>query len=286
MYGITGANGQLGRLVINNLLAMVPANQIIAVTRHPARLEEFAVQGVQLREGDFNEPALLPVAFMGVKRLLIISTDDLTGGNRSEQHGQAIRAAKEAGVEHLFYTSAVNPDPDSENPLKRDHGLTENHLKESGLKWTALRNNIYGDGLAGMLQPSLSNGKFFIPQGEGKTGYVAREDCARVAALILAGKPDLSGPVDITGPEALSYRDLGQRISEVLGKSIEVEALSNAELQAHYISNGLPPEAAGGLVWINSMLAQGGFEVVSDTVKKVTGIDPTPVDVFLEPLKA
>src|SRR5437764_1039909 len=143
MYALTGANGHLGRLVIQNLLEKVPANQILATTRQPEKLADFAARGVVVRHADLNNPATLPAAFAGANRLLIISTDSLE--NRAEQHRAAIDAAVQAGVKHLVYTSAPSPDANSANIILKTHGETEAALQASGVKYTSLRNNIYNN---------------------------------------------------------------------------------------------------------------------------------------------
>jgi len=102
MYALTGANGQLGRLVLQHLLALVPANQILATTRNPHQLNDFETCGVVVRHADFADPATLSTAFAGAKSLLIISTNDI--GHRVEQHRAAVEAAALEGVRHVVYT--------------------------------------------------------------------------------------------------------------------------------------------------------------------------------------
>ena len=103
MYALTGANGQLGRLALQHLLMLVPADQIIATTRNPHQFDDFETRGVVVRHADFADPATLRTAFAGVKSLLIISTNNI--GHRVEQHRAAVEAAALAGVRHIVYTS-------------------------------------------------------------------------------------------------------------------------------------------------------------------------------------
>lgn len=151
MYALTGASGQLGRRVLHHLRRYIPFDQVIALTRTPARLAngaaaaDGAAAGVTVRRADFTDPATLPAAFVGVTRLLIISTDDVMSGKRAGRHQAAVEAAVAAGVAHIVYTSFVGADAGAVHPISRDHRLTEAALAASGVAWTALRNNAYAE---------------------------------------------------------------------------------------------------------------------------------------------
>ncbi|MHA1567337.1 MAG: NmrA family NAD(P)-binding protein, partial [Alphaproteobacteria bacterium] len=121
---VTGASGQLGRQVVANLLE-AGVGPIIAVTRSPENLADLADKGVEIRKGDFNDPASLGTAFAGGRRLLIISIDDLTPGARLAAHRKAVAAAKEAGIAHIVYTSLTNPNEDNPITFTADHRETE-----------------------------------------------------------------------------------------------------------------------------------------------------------------
>ena len=283
MYALTGANGQLGRLVLQHLLNKVPANQIIATTRHPEQLADFAAKGVIVRPADFSDPATLAAAFEGATRLLIISTDTL--GQRAAQHRAAIEAAVTAGVSHIIYTSAPAADPNSPNPILKEHGQTETALAASGVKWTALRNNIYSNTLPNTLGALLDNGKLLSLAGQGKPIWVSREDCARTAAAILTGDGTITGPVDLTGQEALGFPELAQRLSNILGRPIVSEALTEEEFTVHLVAKGLPQPAVAGLSGIVKWLAGGDFATPTNLVERVTGVKPTPVDEVLRTIK-
>lgn len=283
MYALTGANGQLGRLVLQHLLNKVPANQIIATTRHPEQLADFAAKGVIVRPANFSDPATLAAAFEGATRLLIISTDTL--GQRAAQHRAAIEAAVAAGVNHIIYTSAPAADPNSPNPILKEHGETEAALAASGVKWTALRNNIYTEVLPSTLDALLHDGKLLSLAGQGKPIWVSREDCARTAAEVLAGDGTITGPVDLTGQEALGFPELAQRLAKILGRSIVSEALTDEEFTVHLVAKGLPQPAVAGLTGIVNWMSRGDFSTPTNLVEQVTGLKPTPVDEVLRSVK-
>ncbi len=279
MYALTGASGQLGRLVLKHLLTQVPANQIIATTRDPEKLADIAAQGVIVRRADFADPATLPAAFEGATRLLIISTDIV--GQRVEGHKAAIAGAVAAGVRHIVYTSAPGADANSSFPLTAEHGQTELALAASGVSWTALRNSFYAEVLKGLTDLLLVNGQLLIPEGEGKHCWVTREDCARAAAGALVGRlPDV-GPVDVTGPEALSFADLAQRLPHASSHAITAQVLPDNDIISQVVAKGIPADAAGFMVGLASKIAHGGFATPTDTVERASGTKPSPVDVVL-----
>ncbi len=286
MYALTGASGHLGQLALKHLLTLVPANQIIATARDPQKLAEFAAQGVIVRRADFTDPAALPAAFEGAERLLIISTDII--GQRVALHKAAIDAAVAAGVKHIVYTSAADADPNSSAPIQMDHGLTEAALAASGVAWTALRNGYYAEVLTDfqLLNTLQVGNQFLIPAGDVKPSWITREDCARSAAYVLAGRSTITGPVELTGPEALGFSDIVQRWAGVDGPALTVSVLSDEELVAQLIAKGLPEQATGMTVGLAIWLVRVGTTKVTDAVVKITGTKPTSIDAVLRSLVA
>jgi NAD(P)H dehydrogenase (quinone) len=284
MYALTGASGQLGRLVIQQLLTQVPADQIIATTRNPEGLADLATKGIVVRRADFSDPATLPTAFAGATSLLIISTDVV--GQRVAGHKAAIAAAKEAGVKHIVYTSAPNADPNASHPIIAEHGQTEAALADSGVQWTALRNSFYAEALKDFIGLLLVSEELLIPEGSAKHSWVTREDCARAAAGALLGKLTVSGPVDVTGPEALSFTDIAQRFSQVSGRPVVAQVLPGNEIIAQVVAKGVPEEAAGFVVGFASWVAREVATTPTDIVEQASGIKPAPVDVVLRLLVA
>lgn len=279
MYALTGANGHLGRLVIQNLLEKVPASEILATTRNPESLAEFAAKGVVVRAADLNASVSLPAAFAGATRLLIISTDAL--GKRAAQHRAAIDAAVQAGVKHLVYTSAPSADPNSPNFILKEHGETEAALQASGVKYTALRNNIYNNELLGTIGLLSGDRKLYTLSGDGKPVWISREDCARIAAAALLEENIPTGPVEVTGPEALGLPELAARLSQLQGQEITSQVLTDEEMVAHLQTKGLTPEAAEGFLGIVKWFTKGEFGPASDSVEKITGTKPASVDSVL-----
>ncbi|GHO98045.1 NAD(P)-dependent oxidoreductase [Reticulibacter mediterranei] len=282
MYALTGANGNLGRLALQHLLTLVPAEQIIATTRNPQALEDFAAKGVVVRRADFSDPTTLRAAFAGATRLLIISTDAV--GQRVEQHRAAVQAAVQAGVQHITYTSAPDASTDAPHPVQQEHAHTEIALAASGLAWTALRNNYYTELLPGILQTLQVGNELLVPEGHVKPAWITRDDCARSAAFVLAGKSDLTGPQDLTGPEALGFADLARRWSQLSGHTITPITESDQELTARLIAKGLPEQAATGTIGLIAWFTRNGETRVTNVVEQITGTRAVPVDAQLRTL--
>lgn len=269
---VTGASGQLGQRVLE-LLLEAKAGQIIAATRTPDKLADFAEQGVIVRYADFDDAASLANAFAGVDRLLLISTDAMGGDKRLNQHVAAVKAAEAAGVKHVIYTSLIEA---TNTPvlLAPDHAGTERALAESSMGWTILRNNIYMDLLVPTLNQAFSMGGLFNAAGDGKTAYVTREDCARVAAAALASSFDRTQILDITGSEALSQSDIAQLASQITGQTLNYIPLELDALIEGMVGAGLPHPAAEVYASFDTATAQGKFQVVSNTLEELTGQPP------------
>ena len=185
------------------------------------------------------------------------------------------------GVGHIIYTSAPKADPNSSNPVLAEHGQTELALANSGAKWTALRNSFYAEVLKGLVELLLVDGQMLIPEAEGKHSWVLREDCARAASGALAGRLPDTGPVDVTGPEALSFAAVARHLSRISGRTITARALPDNEIIARVIAKGVPADAARGRVGMASWLAGNLSTTPTDTVERASGTKPSSVDVVL-----
>lgn len=266
---VTGASGQLGQHVLNHLKAS--EHTIIAASRDPSKL----TTDLETRTIDFDQPDTLAQAFAGVERVLLISTDSIAvKGQRLTQHTAAITAAKAAGVKHIVYTSLPNPVPSSKLSLALDHYGTEQALIASGLDYTILRNNWYAENLLGALPLALETGQWFVAAPEGKIGYIAREDAARAAAAALASPKAAKAIHTLTGPEALSYRDVARLATEITGKPIAVTTVSDDQFAQGLIGAGLPDFVATMLTSAEAAIRAGELDVVTDAVESLTGQAP------------
>ncbi|MBC6937510.1 MAG: SDR family NAD(P)-dependent oxidoreductase [Chloroflexi bacterium] len=278
---VTGASGHLGRRVIELLLES-QNRTIIATTRTPEKLADFGERGVIVRPADFENPASLAKAFAGADRLLLISTDALgVPGQRLNQHRSAVKAAEQAGVSHVVYTSLINPGPDSPVLLAPDHLGTEIALAESKMGWTVLRENIYAEVLLGSLIQAVQFGGLFNAAANGKAAYITREDCARAAAAALAASFEGRRTLDITGPEALSQTELAALAGRISGKQLDYVPLELEVLIQNMVNAGLPRPLAETYASFDTAIAQGKFSAVTNSVEELTGRKPISVAEFL-----
>jgi len=272
------------------LLLADPKNagrKLIALTRTPDKLSDFAAKGVELRAASFDDRASLADAFRGAERALLISTDALDRpGHRLQQHQNAVQAAKASGVEHLVYTSLVHCEPSSLVTLAPDHWGTESVLRESEVPYTVLRNNMYTDYLLMALPYAVASGKIVNSHGAGKVSYVTREDCARAAASALSGSFRGRAVLDITGPKAITQAELAAIVSEIVGKPIEYVPVPAATAVANNVAAGLPAPVAELLVSFQRSAAAAQLAVESSSVQDLTGSAPTSVAQFLRAQRA
>jgi NAD(P)H dehydrogenase (quinone) len=286
---VTGASGKFGRRVVEHLLTtyQVRASQIIATSRKPESLADFAAQGVTVRSADFNDDAQLVNAFAGATRLLIVSTDALDRpGLRLEQHVKAVNAAKASGVKHIVYTSMPKPIEGSPIPFAGDHRGTEDAITNSGMTYTLLRNSWYMENLAMSLPAALASGQWFVASGQGKTSHTAREDQARTAAAVLASGETKNATYTLTGPEALSADETAKIFVEVLGRPLLVIHLSPAQLQAGMIAGGVPEFLAPLFVSFDVNALEGNIDRVTDDIKTLSGTAPQTLRQWLVANKA
>jgi NAD(P)H dehydrogenase (quinone) len=271
---VTGASGHLGRLVAEDLVERIPADDVVLVTRHPDALRDMAEAGVTVRYGDFDEPDSLPAAFAGGERMLLIST--LAVGRRTAQHRAAIEAAAAAGVSHLVYTSFPNPGPTHPvGPVATEHGETEEILKQSGLDWTVLRNATYAElqVMPGAL--AVAGGKLYTNAGDGLLVPVSRDDCAAAAAAVLTSDGHSGMTYDITGPEALNQVQLANLLSEVSGRHVELIPIGDRMLSWGLTRNGAPKPVARAIVAFGKAIREGYYDVVDPAVvSQLTGREP------------
>ena len=276
---ITGASGQLGRLVADQLLTTVDPAEVVLLTRDPAKLADYAERGADVRAADFSKPDELVEAFAGVERVLLISTDAV--GARVEGHLAAIDAAVKAGVRHMAYTSVSGPTADNPAGVVADHAATEDALRESGLAWTMLRNNLYADMQVDSVAQAAAAGQLVTNTGDGGAAYVTRADCAAVAAGVLTGEGHEGKAYDVTGPHAYTAADLAELATQKSGKPVEVVQVDDDAYTAGLVSAGLPDFIAPLLTSFGTATRLGKLATVTDVVEQVGGRKPTPLSALV-----
>ncbi|TGK56105.1 SDR family oxidoreductase [Leptospira wolffii] len=279
---VTGASGQLGRLVLEELLKKGHKN-IIATTRKPESLDDFSKRGVIVRSASFGDPKGLAKAFEGADRVLLISTDNI--GNRIQEHGNAVDAAVQAGVKRILYTSMIDPDH-APVTFAFEHAGTEEKIRKSGLHYTILRNGLYSDYLIPKLQHAAASGTLAGSGGEGACSYVTRLDCAKAAASALVAPSSGNLVLDITGPKAWTYSELAKLTGELTHKNVSYLDLPAEELSKGLVGVGIPKPMADALASFDISIREGYMKGVSTSVKDLTGEEPEDAKGYLEKNKS
>lgn len=274
MITITGANGQLGRLVIHHLLQQLPARDIVAVVRRPDQARDLEALGVQLRQADYDRPETLAAAFAGTEKLLLISSSEV--GRRLPQHEAVIDAARQAGVALLAYTSLLHADS-SPLPLAAEHKATEARLQASGLPHVILRNGWYTENYLASLPVALEHGVLLGCAGQGRIASAARADYAAAAAAVLT-RPDQAGRIyELAGDSAYTLAELAAEISRQAGKPVRYQDLPEADYRAALLGAGLPEGLAVLLAESDSGAARGGLYDDSRQLSQLIGRPSTPL---------
>jgi NAD(P)H dehydrogenase (quinone) len=268
---ITGATGHLGRLAIAALKTRVPAGEIIALARDPAKAADL---GVAVRLADYQRPETLGPALQGVQTLVLISSNDFS--DRVADHARVVAAAKSAGVGRIIYTSILKGEASPLN-LAADHIATEAAIKASGLSWTLLRNGWYTENATGSLGGALAAGAMIGSAGEGRFSYAARADYAEAIAAVAAGTGHEGKAYELGGDTAVTMADVAAEVSRQTGKTIPYNSLPEATYVGILQSFGLPAGFAAILADSDVKAASGALYDDSKTLSALIGRPTTPV---------
>lgn len=273
MLIVTGANGKLGRMVVQELLKRVPATQLAASVRDPLQAEDLTRKGVRVRRGDFSDAASLMHSFEGARRILIVSSN--TSGHQAVmQHRTAIDAAKAAGAQRIFYTSHVGSSASSPFAPMPDHAATEVALQESGVAFTSLRNGFYADTVRLMLGASPSTGELALPE-DGPVSWTSHADLAEATSIIMTDDgPKESTTVNLTASDALDMTDVAALASHFAGRTIRRLVVADTDYHADMLARGVPPARADLMVGLFQASRLGQFACVDTTLARILGRAP------------
>jgi NAD(P)H dehydrogenase (quinone) len=269
--GITGATGQLGRLVVQKLKTKVPAGDIIALVRHPAKARDL---GVTAREADYDRPETLAPALEGIDTLLLISASDI--GKRLKQHHNVIQAAKKAGVKRIVYTSLLHADK-SPIDLASEHLPTEDEIKASGSPYTILRNGWHTENYTGSIGGALAGGAFLGSAGDAKISSAARADFADAAVAAVTGKGHEGKTYELAGDSSWTLNDLASEISRQTGKTIPYRNLPEPEYAKVLEGFDIPKPIAGAIAGWDTAASKGGLYDDSHQLSQLIGRPTTPL---------
>lgn len=263
--GITGATGQLGRLVVAQIKTKLPASDLVALVRSPDKAADL---GIAAREADYTQPAKLDAALKGIDTLLLISSNDV--GQRGAQHQTVVTAAKKAGVKRIVYTSILHADT-SGIDLAAEHRTSEAAIKASGIPYTFLRNGWYSENYAAGIQGAVAGGVLYGAAGNGKIAATPRADYAAAAVAVLTTPGHDGKTYELAGDSAFTLAELAAEISKLAGKAIPYTNLSVADYAKGLASHGVPEAFANMIAGWEVPISQGALFDDSKTLSKLIG---------------
>ncbi len=273
---VTGATGQLGRIVIEKLKSQTK-EQIIALVRSP---EKAADLGVEVRRADYEDEASLDAALKGVDTLLLISSSEV--GKRAAQHYNVIEAAKKNGVKRIVYTSLLRADT-SPLSLAAEHAETEKQLKASGIPYTILRNGWYTENYTGSLEGAVAAGALIGSAGEGRIASAARADYAEAAVAVLTTPGHDGKTYELAGDDSFSLAELAAAVSKQTGKPIAYTDMPQADYARTLEGFGLPAGLSAAIAGWDAAAGKGALFDDGRTLSKLIGRPTTP---FAQTVKA
>lgn len=265
MIIVSGANGKLGRLVVNRLLDL-GIEEIGVCVRDPARAQDLADRGVRVRHGDFTDGTTLEHAFEGASRVLVVSVDKV-GPVAVEMHRTAINGAAKAGANRIVYTSHMGADPLSPFAPAPDHAAAEAALRDSGVPYTALRNGFYASSLRMLIG---GTGELATP-ADGPVAWTAHEDLAEAAVIALTGDQLTGVTPALTGAEAVDLTE----VADLIG--VRRVVVTDDEYVARLVGSGVPEHAATLLLGMFAASRRGDFAPADPTLARLLGRPPVPV---------
>ncbi|GJQ61459.1 MAG: NAD(P)-dependent oxidoreductase [Melioribacteraceae bacterium] len=285
MILVTGATGNLGKAILNELQKQNPDTKITAMIRDKKKAEDLASLNLEIVEASYDDKNSLLQAFNGVDKLVFISGNADTE-TRIKQHQNVVEAAAESGVKQVYYTSFSNPVPETKFSFTFAHTATEKLIRESGLNYTFLRNALYADLLIGSAQEAAKTGKITTASANGKVGYIPRfEIAAAIAAVVLSDKY-VNQSLELANNKLYSYLDIAEILSKILGRTVTLNLVSTKAIEKVYSGMGFPQFLAEGLASSFDAIEDNEYDFSTDDFKKITGRNPIDLAGFLESAKS
>ncbi|MFD2287859.1 NAD(P)H-binding protein [Pedobacter petrophilus] len=288
MILVTGATGQFGGNAIDHLLKKgISPSEISVLVRNAGKVTALEDKGVRIRVGDYNNYDSLIKAFKGVDKLMLVSSNDKQAvENRTAQHINAIKAAKEAGVKHIIYTSFIRKSGYKNSAIaafQESHVQSEDYLKSSGIDYTILQNGIYLEMIPIFAGDKVAEkGVIFFPAKDGKASYVLREELAEAASYVLTTAGHENKVYQLTNISSVSFGDITTALSTATGKDVSYQSPSVEVFKSTLKGLGIPDLYIGMFTMWAVALSQGEMDVEEDTLEKFLGRKPLTVKQFID----
>jgi len=271
---ITGATGQLGKLIIEALLKEIDASNIIALVRDENKAKDLENKGIELRPFDYDLPETLVPALQGVDKLLLISANEV--GRRTPQHKAVVDAAIEAHVPYIAYTSLLRANTNL-LALAKEHRETESLIQQSGLQYTFLRNNWYNENYISNIQQVVEHGVLYGSALDSKISSASRQDYAEAAAKILTSEGHEGKIYELAGSNSFTLNDLAAYVTQASAKSVVYQNISPEDYLAALVGLGLPDGSAQVIVDADVQALNGTLYSDSKDLENILGRKTTSI---------
>lgn len=271
----------MGKEVIEHLLKITPKENFVALARNEEKAQVLKSRGIQVRIADFDDLSSLEIAFQGIDKLLLIST---MSENRAEQQKAVVNMAKKTGVKHIVYTGISMKDVNVSalKMMMQSHFETENAIKESGLVYTFLRNNLYAEVIPMNVGEQVFDTGIYLPAGQGKAPFVLRREIGEAAAKVMVEEGSENKIYEITGGMLYSYEDVAQALSDLAGKEVHYTDADPAEFPEKLKQYGVPEFAVFVIAGFAEDLRNKQFEIVTDDLERLLGRKPSTLKAALK----
>lgn len=281
MILVTGATGQLGNAVIQQLLKIIPASQIAAFVRDKAKADALARQGVTIHVGTYDDTDSLDRSMVGINTVLLIAGTD--EDNRVRQHQYVLNAARKAQVKRIAYTSrAVNNRATIVNRLMDGHFQTEDYIKASGIPYTIFQNILYTDAIPQFVGgDAVFERGIFLPAGEGRVAFALRSEMGEAIANALASESDDNRTYQLTGSESYSFYDVAAALTALSARTVTYTPATPKTFELRLLERGLPPAVVRRISGFITDIANGQEDIISNDLEKLLGRKPTALKAAL-----
>lgn len=276
MILLTGVTGKTGGETARQLLGK--GATLRALVRDEGKAAALKTAGVELVVGDASDPDAVKRALAGVEKAFLTLPN---GRDQEAQEKQFADLAVAAGVQHLVKMSSMEAVPHAKTPIPKAHWAVEEHIRASGLAWTMVKPNFFMQNLLSSAAGIKANRRFSLPMGNGTTGMADIRDIGAACAEVLAGRGHEGKNYEITGPEVLTFHDVADRFTAVLGEKVEYLPMPMDQFRER-VKNILEPWHLNAVCELFQEIAEIGLDHTTDTFRKLTGREPRSVTQFIE----
>lgn len=283
MIAITGANGHLGQATIGFLLEKIAPENIVAIVRNPQKIENLAARGIKIRVAEYDDPASLNRAFQGIEKVLQISAIS-TGEQGQQQENNVVNAAREQGVKHIVYTSALKASHNAHFFSAQQCLQTEKAILNAGLPYTFVRNSLYSETIPQFIGNALQDGAIYFPAGQGQVSFVCRTDIAEALSVVLTEDKHTHKVYEITGSKAFSFEQLAEQIQAVKGVPVAYVDIPTDVLREELAKIAMPTEEIEWFISLADSIKSKEFAHVDTSLETLLLRKPVSLESYLKNL--